>query len=108
MMHPLQILFHNTQPIEDVETRIRQEMAELEKFYSQIVSCRVDVEVPEHRRHGSVSKIRVDLGVPGRSTMVKREAQHLQVKAQHKDLSMAVHSAFNVARRRLQDFAGRS
>lgn len=47
MMSPLQIEFHNTPPLEPVETRIRQELAELEKFYNRLVSCRVDVEVLE-------------------------------------------------------------
>jgi hypothetical protein len=118
MVQPLQILFHNTRPIEDEETRIRQEVAELEKSYSHLVSCRVDVEVPEHHRRGSLSKVRVDLGVPSRRAMAgtessllggtktKQELQHLLAKAQHKDVSMAVHAAFNIARRRLEDSTG--
>jgi len=32
MISPLQIEFRNTHPIEAVESRIRQELAELEKF----------------------------------------------------------------------------
>jgi ribosome-associated translation inhibitor RaiA len=113
---PLQVLFQNTQPIEKVETRIRQELAELEKFYNHIVSCQVDVEVPEHQRRGSVSKIRIDLGVSRKHAVIKPEpsspetkqaAQHLEVKAEHKDVSMAVHAAFNTAHRRLEDFTGR-
>jgi len=102
--------------MEEVETRIRQELAELERFYNHIVSCHVDVEVPEHRRRGSVSKIRIDLGIlekrpvtkpEPRPAETKQEAQHLEVKAQHKDVAMAVHAAFNTAHQRLEDFAGR-
>ena len=118
MIIPLQVLFQNTQPIEKVETRIRQELAELEKFYNHIVSCQVDVEVPEHQRRGSVSKIRIDLSVSGKHAAIKPEPepsspetkqaeQHLEVKAEHKDVSMAVHAAFNTAHRRLEDFTGR-
>ena len=66
MISPLQIEFRNTQPIEAVESRIRQELAEFEKFYNRLVSCRVEVEAPKHERRGSVSKVRIDLGVPAK------------------------------------------
>jgi ribosome-associated translation inhibitor RaiA len=111
---PLQIEFQNTQPIEPVEFRIRRELAKLEKFYNRLVSCRVEVELPKHERRGSVSKVRIDFGFPAedaatppevRGVAVKQDTEHLQVNAQHKDPVMAVHAAFNTARRRLEDFA---
>lgn len=115
MMSPLQIEFRNTQPVEAVESRIRQELAEFEKFYNRLVSCRVEVEAPKHERRGSVSKIRIDLGVPPENATIppelgskaaKPDTAHLEVKANRKDASMAVHAAFNIARRRLKEFAG--
>ena len=114
MIFPLQIEFQNTQPIQAVESRIRQELAEFEKFYSRLLSCRVEVEAPRHDRRGSVSKVRIDLGVPAkdaatvevRGAEAKDDTEHLEVRAQRKDASMAVHAAFNVARRRLKDFTG--
>lgn len=115
MIQPLHIEFQNTQPIEDVEFRIRRELAELEKFYSRLVSCRVDVELPEHPRSGAVSEVRIDFGVPAkdaatpakvRGATVKQDIEHLHVKAQHKDPIMAAHAAFNIAHRRLAEFAG--
>ena len=117
MTFPLEIEFQNTQPIETVEFRIRRELAEFEKFYNRLVSCRVEVEVPEDERHGSVSKVRLDLGVPAkdaetpaelRGAEVKGDTEHLEVSAQGKDASMAVHAAFNDARRRLTEFTGAS
>jgi len=48
MISPLQIEFYNTRPTEAVESRIRQELAEFEKFYNRLVSCRIDVEAAEH------------------------------------------------------------
>lgn len=105
MIVPLEIHFHNTQPIEEAETRVRQEVAELEKFYHWLVSCRVDIELPEHRRHGSLSKVRVHLGVPGKTA--KQEAEHLELAAEHHDVSMAIHAAFNAAHRRLEEFVRR-
>ena len=115
MNSPLQIEFRNTQPIETVEFRIRRELAEFEKFYNRLVSCHVEVEAPRQERRGSVSKVRIDFGVPmedaaagleGRGIEAKQGTHHLEVRAQRKDASMAVHAAFNVARRRLKEFSG--
>ncbi|MBZ5637106.1 MAG: HPF/RaiA family ribosome-associated protein [Acidobacteriia bacterium] len=117
MIFPLQIEFHNTQPLEAVESRIRQELAEFEKFYNRLLTCRVEVEAPKHDRRGSVSKVRIDLGVPAKDAATpgelrgaegKDNTEHLEVRAQRKDASMAVHAAFNVARRRLKEFSGDS
>jgi hypothetical protein len=108
---PLEISFQNTRPIGEVETRIRQELAEIEKSFHDIVSCHVDVEVPEHERRGSVSKVHIDMGFP-ESHLAARPpgapetsegARHLEINAEHKDVSMAVHAAFNTARRRLAE-----
>lgn len=116
VLTPLQIEFQNTRPIEPVEFRIRRELAELEKFYHRLVSCRVEVELPKHERRGSVSKVRIDFGVPAedaatpagvRGAPAKQDTDHVRVDAQHKDPVMAVHAAFNIARRRLEDFAAR-
>jgi hypothetical protein len=113
MISPLQIEFHNTRPTEAVESRIRQELAEFEKFYNRLVSCRIDVEAPEHERRGSVCKVRIDCGLPPedaaawnelRGVVSRQGGEHMEVRAQRKDAAMAVHAAFNVARRRLKDF----
>lgn len=102
MNAPLKIEFHHAAPIQQAEIRARQELAELERFCHRIVSCRIDVEVPEHPRRGSVSKVKIDLGVPG-----ARGIDHLKLAAQHKDVAMAIHAAFNAAHRRLQDSGAR-
>ena len=112
MISPLQIKFHNTPPLEGVESRVRQELAELEKFYKGLVSCHVDVEAPEHERRGSICKVRIDFGLASESATArarlegleaKQDTEHLEVRAQRKDAAMAVHAAFNVARRRLKE-----
>ena len=112
MISPLQIEFHNTPPLEPVESRIRQELAEFEKYYNRLASCRIDVEAPEHERRGSVCKVRIDLGLPTEDAKAwaklqgleaRKGADHMLVNAQRKDAPMAVHAAFNVARRRLKD-----
>jgi len=73
------------------------------------------VEAPKHEHRGSVSKVRIDLGVPAQDAAARAElrgaeagqdTKHLEARAQRKDASMAVHAAFNIARRRLEEFAG--
>ena len=104
MISPLQIEFRNSHATEAVESLIRQELAEFEKFYSGLLSCRVEVEAPKHERRGSVCRVSIDLGIPSQAG--GQNAEHLEVKSQRKDASMAVHAAFNSARRRLKEFTG--
>lgn len=106
-----EIDFHNIRPQEAIEFRVRREFAQLEKFYDRFVSCRVDVEAPEHKRRGSVFKVRIDFGLPQEDatawgklsgTPFGQGGEHMQVNAQSKDGAMAVHAAFNTARRLLK------
>jgi len=114
MISPLKIEFRNSEPIEGVETRVRQELAELERFYDRLASCRVEVEAPEHPRRGGLYKVRVDLGLPPADAAAwaemqglvgKQRTDHLEIDAKRRDAAMAVHAAFNVARRRLSDMS---
>lgn len=106
-----------------VEARIREEAAKLEEFYSGIMSCRVMIEIPhQHRQRGYRFHIRVNLTVPGGKIVVDHEptlhrtiqsmekeerTKGQEVSAPHKDVYVAIRDAFNAARRRLQDFAGK-
>ncbi len=108
MNSPLQIEYRNTQPMEVVDSRIRQELAELEKFYNRLVSCRVEVEVPEHERRGQLCKVFVHFGLPAEDAAIPgvvagQGEDHLEVKAQRKDAAMAVHAAFNTALHHLKE-----
>lgn len=123
MILPVQITFRNLESSEPLDTLIRGEVAELEKYYDRITSCRVVVEVPErHHRSGSIYHVRIDLGVPGGEVVVKegpslhgaaqdteeeKAEKHLEVDVPHKDVRLAVRDAFRKARRRLQDYARR-
>ena len=110
-------------PSAEVEDWIRAEAAKLDTLYSQVMGCRVTVEVPHrHHRKGSPYHIRIDLTVPRGEIVVKREpslsarARHLgerkikkqaEVKTPHKELRQAINDAFKAAGRRLQDYARR-
>jgi len=122
MTLPIQITFRNIEHSGRIEAKIRQEAAKLEKFYSPIMSCRVMVEAPEHRRrYGELHHVRIDLGVPGGELVVKNEpdlhssiqgegkktAKRLEVGTPHKHVEVAIRDAFRSARRELQDYARR-
>ncbi|HYA18580.1 MAG TPA: HPF/RaiA family ribosome-associated protein [Bryobacteraceae bacterium] len=113
MIDPLEIEFENVKSTEPLQTRVRQELAEFEKYYGRLLSCRVEIRGPEHERRGSASNVtvRIDFGLRPedvvapefRELAVKPESEHMEVTAEHKDPEMAVHAAFNDARRRLKD-----
>ncbi|MBZ5608275.1 MAG: HPF/RaiA family ribosome-associated protein [Acidobacteriia bacterium] len=122
MTLPIQITFRNTEHSDRIEAKIRQEAAKLDKFYSPIMSCRVVIETPEHRRrYGGLHHVRIDLGVPGGELVVKNEpslhssipegedntAKHLEVDSPHRQIDVAIRDAFRSARRQLQDYARR-
>ncbi len=105
MKLPLQITFRNMDPSEAVEANIREKAEKLDKFYSQIMGCRVVVE--EHHQHhhkGNLFHIRIDLTVPDKELVVSRE--HDQDHA-HEDIYVAIRDAFNAARRQLEDYSRR-
>jgi ribosomal subunit interface protein len=101
MQVPLQITFRHMDSSEAVATRIRERVAELERFFDRIVSCRVVVEC-RHPRHqqGNLFRVRVDLKVPGREIVVGRDpvAHHA-----YEDVYVALRDAFDAARRLLED-----
>jgi len=53
MKIPVQVTFRNVEPSEMVEKWIRDEATRLETFYSEIMGCRVTVEMPH--RHQAAS-----------------------------------------------------
>jgi ribosomal subunit interface protein len=102
---PLQITFRDVAPSAAVEARIRERVAELERFYDRIMHCHVCVQAPHRRRHqGTLFHVRIDLTVPGDTVVVNRTpaADHA-----HEDVYVAIRDAFDAARRQLEDIARR-
>ncbi|MDA8231339.1 MAG: HPF/RaiA family ribosome-associated protein [Magnetospirillum sp.] len=101
-----QITFRNMSPPMGAEDRIREKIAELERFFPRIMGCRVMVERLHHRhRKGDVFHVRLDVTVPGGELVVSRDpAEHHA----HEDVQVAIHDAFDEARRRLEDHARRA
>jgi ribosomal subunit interface protein len=105
MQTPLQITFRNLDTSPAVEAKIRERVEELEQFYDRITSCRVVIEVPNrHHREGRLYHIRVDLKVPGREIVVKRDPSEHHA---HEDIYVAVRDCFDAVRRQLEDHVRR-
>jgi cold shock CspA family protein len=119
---PAQVTFRGLKHDDALEDEIRERVAWLEQFYEGIVRCRVLVEVPHRHRHdGRHFHVRIEVTVAGgpplvvshepslhgRSKDVEDEAHRKEdeIEGVHRYASVAVHEAFDAARRRLEDFA---
>jgi cold shock CspA family protein/ribosome-associated translation inhibitor RaiA len=107
----------------ELENDIRQRIEKLETYCSSIMSCRVLVEFGErHHERGNRFHVRIDLTVPGEEIAIAHDAtrhdtardeaaekgrKREETDPERKHVHVAVREAFDVARRRLQDYARR-
>ena len=120
MKLPIQITFRNMESSAQVEEWVLEETEKLETFYDRILSCRVAVEIPHrHHRKGKRCHVRIDLMMPGKEIVVKREpdanscsrksraalAGKVKKLEPHHELRLVIHDAFKAAGRRVRDFA---
>ena len=97
---PILIATRNITLAASEEDQIRREATKLETFADRITSCRVMVETPHRRGNEGVQYlVRIDLTMPGRELVVKRQPQ-----AQFRT---ALQDAFDVAKRQVQDHVRR-
>jgi len=97
MQIPLEVTLRDIPDSPAVEGRIREKAAKLERFHSRIMSCRVTVESPQHRKHqGRIYSVHIDIKVPGGGELVVN-------RAQDEDVYVAIRDAFNAAARQLED-----
>ncbi len=120
---PTRVTFRNVPNPEALEVDIRERAAKLDTYYARIVGCRVVVEVPHrHHRGGNHYHVRIEISVPGGEVVVNHEpslhasqqalgheklTKDTEPNGVHRDLPTAIHEAFDVARRRLQNYARR-
>jgi ribosome-associated translation inhibitor RaiA len=119
MKLPLQFTCRNVAHSDELEQEVGKRVAELETFSENIIGCRVMLERP-HLRHenGNQCHVRIELTIPGETIVVSHqpslhgalrdfdEAEHTQeagVDAAHRRARVAIHEAFDKARRQLQD-----
>jgi cold shock CspA family protein/ribosome-associated translation inhibitor RaiA len=102
---PLEIAFHNIESSEWAEQEIRTRVADLEKLYGRLISCRVRIDQRAKDLTGAIPPVvHIELGIPGHSDIVvSHEPDHLLRKYQHPDLRNAINEAFRIAERQLLD-----
>jgi ribosome-associated translation inhibitor RaiA/cold shock CspA family protein len=102
---PLEIAFHHIESSAWAEQEIRDRVAELERLYPRLVSCRVRIDQRARDLTGAIPPVvHIELGIPGRSELVvSHEPEHLLRKYRHPDLRRAINEAFRIAERQLLD-----
>jgi cold shock CspA family protein/ribosome-associated translation inhibitor RaiA len=102
---PLEIAFHNTASSKQAEEEIRARVADLERRYDRLISCRVRVEQrASNPSHTIPPVVHIELGIAGRKHfLISHEPDHLLRKYKHPDLHHAIVEAFRLAERQLSD-----
>jgi cold shock CspA family protein len=102
----MEIAFRNIDKSEWAENVIRDHVAELERIYDRLITCRVRVERRAvNTSHSIPPVVRIEMSVPGhKDIVVAHEPEHLQRKFQQPDLRTAIKEAFRIAERRLAAF----
>jgi ribosome-associated translation inhibitor RaiA/cold shock CspA family protein len=102
---PLEIAFHNTASSKEAEEEIRARVADLERMYDRLISCRVRVEQRANNpSHTIPPVVHIELGIAGRKHfLISHEPDHLLRKYKHPDLHHAIVEAFRLAERQLSD-----
>ena len=96
MKLPLRITFHGMERSDAVEASAQQRAAHLERFCSEILACRVVVDLlQKHSHQGRPFGVRIDLTLPGRELVVNR--------VENADVYVALRDAFDDMKRQLEE-----
>jgi ribosomal subunit interface protein len=102
MKLPLEVTFRNLTRSEAVETSVREHAERLDRYCSDIMSCRVVVEAShKHHHKGNLYAVRVDLTVPDAEIVASRTPGDDHA---HEDVYVAVRDAFEAVRRQVEDY----
>lgn len=104
MQVPLTVSFDGIPVDESIRAVCWSEAEKLERYYDRITSCHVTVTQPKRHRNGNPYDVHLRLAVPGRDIVVSRSSPEHRADEKAK---LAVHEAFDEARRQLQDHAQR-
>ena len=100
MQIPLEIVFHNMEHSDAVESAVRQQVARLEKLCDEITSCHVFVKAPHrNQRQGNLFEVHVETRVPGTELVVSNNPGDIHT---HEDAYVAIRDAFDAMQRQLR------
>jgi cold shock CspA family protein/ribosome-associated translation inhibitor RaiA len=98
---PPEIAFRHVSPTEAMHQKLSDEIAHLDALEDGLISCRVMVELPQHRhKTGDLYAVRIDMNVRGQELVVSRTPPEHRA---HEDPVQAIGDAFDRARRVLDD-----
>lgn len=101
MKKPLEILFIGMQASDALETAAQAKAAKLDQLASDIMACRVTIELADkHKHQGQTVTVRVDVTLPGRELTVGR--------VHDEDAYVALRDAFDAMKRQLQQAVQRA
>lgn len=100
MQVPLQILFRQMEPSNEIETKIRERCHKLEQFAEYLTCCRITIDAPSgHQQQEGHYQVSMDLTLPGSEITVRHQS--------HQDVYVALRGAFDIARRQLEEYVRR-
>lgn len=98
---PVQIVFHHVAHSPALEQFIRDKATRLRAMYPRLLRCHINLERAHcHNLQGNPFQARLVLHVSGGELVVNRD--------HHKDVRVALHEAFDAARRQLEEHAQRA
>ncbi|HKP22648.1 MAG TPA: HPF/RaiA family ribosome-associated protein [Dongiaceae bacterium] len=103
MQRPLEIAFRDLDPSDFIRNLVEERVDRLERFYPNIIGCRVVVEAP-HRSaegHNPPIGISVEVDVPARPRVIAKDME--EQRAMKGDHLAAINRAFEAIERQLED-----
>lgn len=121
MTMPVSVTFRDIAVNDRLDALIRERAEALDGTFKGIHTCRILIEVPHRHHHtGNRYHVRIELAVPGDTIVVSHlpnltaavkangaASKSAEIDADYRDAAIAVREAFDIARRRLQEFRSR-
>ncbi len=103
MILPLQITFRDMEPSPALEARIREEADKLERFFDDIIACRIAVSIDGAARPRTRTlHLRIELSLPGADIVVSSTKHDAKP---HERTDAVIRRTFSAATRKLEDHA---
>jgi len=102
MQSPLELVFKNVAPSDEIKALVDQKAAHLETFYDGITSCHVYIRAPHgSQRTGNLYQVTIELRVPGNELVVRHNQSDV---AKYEHLRVAVREAFTAMAEKLKSW----